>query len=329
MTRTVRLTDGVQFDLSSGERVVCDGERPAGDVNILSHAHGDHLFRRAEGPVVCSPLTAALARARGREGVVVERGDHPKVELVNAGHVPGSSAALVTDDDGTRFLYTGDCSTRDRFFLDGFEPPSADVLVVESTYGKPEYRFPPQAEAERRIVDWLDDERDRPVLLFGYSLGRAQQLQLLANRSSRSRLFVTRATARVNDVLEEHLDVDFGAERYGEDVELGAGDALVLPTRTSRLSFVDHIVDDTGAAKVGFSGWATDESFRYRGDYDVTFPLSDHCDFEELVDVVEAVDPETVYTTHGFDEAFADHLSRRLGYDARPLKRNQTALSEF
>ncbi|WP_224270021.1 MBL fold metallo-hydrolase [Haloprofundus salinisoli] len=328
MTGSVRYTDGIRIDLATGVTVAADSESVDGEINVLSHAHGDHLYRSAPGDVVCSELTAALVNARRDDEEPLTPTPHPSVELVDAGHVAGSTAALVDDGERT-YCYTGDISTRDRFYLDGFRPPNADVLIIESTYGKPEYVFPPQKDIERELVDWLDDTHERPVLLFGYSLGRAQKLQLLAGRSDRSRLFVTKAVARINAVIEDHLDVSFGASRYRRDVELDAGDALVLPTQTSRLAFVDDIVEETGALKVGVSGWAVDRSFEFRGDYDETFALSDHCDFTELVDVVERTDPQQVYTNHGFADEFADYLAAELDYEARSLKRNQTALSDF
>jgi putative mRNA 3-end processing factor len=325
----VRLRDGVELTLDSGERVVCDANSPDGDANVLSHAHGDHLYRDAPAEVVCSPLTAALARARREDEPHPDtREDHPFVELSPAGHIPGSRATLVTDpDSGHRTLYTGDCSTRERFGMDGLDAPDADTLIIETTYGKPEYEFAPQADLERTIVDFLDDS-DGPLLLFGYTLGRAQALQHLVARSSRPRPYVTKATARINRAIEDLEGVDYDARRYGEDIELGDDDVLILPSQTSKLTFVDHIVEDTGATKAGFSGWASDSSFKFRGDYDETFVLSDHCDFSELVDVVRQVDPEMVYTQHGFADEFADHCVS-LGYEAQALRRNQTSLGEF
>jgi len=40
--------------------------------------------------------------------------------------------------------------------------------------------------------------------------------------------------------------------------------------------------------------------------------LSDHCGFDDLVKLVKQVDPEKVYTTHGFDEEFASYLKESL-----------------
>lgn len=322
---TVRLRDGVEIELSDGTRVVCDADHPDGDVTVVSHAHGDH-WPEAATTAVCSPLTADLVTARRTSESRLERTTDDRVELLPAGHVPGSRAALVTDPDGTRYLYTGDVCTRPRFYLDGFTPPEAEVLVVESTYGEPGYAFPDHEAVAAEVVDWLEGT-DEPVLLFGYALGRAQELELLAERAGRT-TYTTDAVRRVNGVVESHLDVEFAVEPYTREVDLGPGDALVLPMTNARIHWVDRLADETGAVKAGFSGWAVDDSFRFRGNYDVTFPLSDHCDFAELLDLVEAVDPDRVYTQHGSAAAFARTLTRE-GYGATALRENQTALGDF
>jgi len=336
---SVSLRDGVRFDLSTGETVVADGREPGDHTAVLSHAHGDHLYSRSPGGVVCSELTARLAGVRRSDAGAVDRTTRPNVDQVPAGHVPGSRATLI-EDGGTTYLYTGDLSTRERFGLCGFDPTAVaaewdvDALVTEATYGSPEYVFDDQRALEGRIVDWFDETAARPVLLFGYALGRAQALESLVRRSGRDRLFVTEAVERVDDVLAAADDtgadiaLDGGAERYRSGTTLGAGDALVLPA-ASGLPFVDRVAERTDAIKAGFSGWATDDAFRYRGGYDETFVLSDHCDFAELMTVVETLAPDRVYTQHGFADKFATHVETELGIDARSLKRNQTSLSDF
>jgi putative mRNA 3-end processing factor len=337
---SVRLRDGVELLLSDGTRVVCDADRPDGDVNVVSHAHGDHVYEEPPATVVCSELTLALATARRDDpaDAVPTRVDDDRIRQVPAGHVAGSRATYV-DDGATTYCYTGDCSVRDRAYLSGFDPDPADVLVVEATYGDPDYRFPPQADLEATIVEELAAAAaERPLVLFGYSLGRAQKLQLLADEAGLD-VYVTPAVERVNGVVEAHLPVRFPAEPYRRDdgdggeagdpaTRLEPGTALVAPSQASRSRWVASLVERTDALTVGFSGWAVDSSFRFRGGYDEAFVLSDHADFDELVSVVEAVDPERVYTTHGSADALARHLTNR-GWDARSLKRNQSSLGEF
>src|SRR6185369_5540614 len=66
------------------------------------------------------------------------------------------------------------------------------------------------------------------------------------------------------------------------------------------------------------TGWAVDPSCRYRYGADAAFPLSDHADFPDLVELVKQVAPRKVFTLHGFAADFARHL-RELGFDAQAL----------
>jgi|AntDeeMinimDraft_4_1070355.scaffolds.fasta_scaffold00101_61 putative mRNA 3-end processing factor len=325
----VSLGRGITLDFHEGETVVFDGS-DGGDVPVLSHAHGDHTTSTNPRGLVCSPLTAALATERRNLANPLEAGSHPDIDLRPAGHVAGSRAAYVTDPaSGRTVCYTGDVCTRDRLFLDGFDPQPADDLVIETTYGSPEYRLPPTDEVFADIRDWLRETMDRVVLLYGYALGRAQKLQMLATRAGRDRVFVTDAVADVNRVIEAHRDVSFAVERLDADVDLRPGDAVVLPPHEKRRGFVDGLVGDAETVDAGFSGWAVDSSYRYRRGYDVAFPLSDHCDFDELTAVVEAVDPERVFTHHGFADEFARHVTAEFGVESRALKRDQHTLADF
>ena len=332
----VRRKDGIHISASeaSGDvarTYVADASSAVGDVNVVSHAHADHTFRTTPETVVCSAETAALVEARtGARFDFVEETD--EVSLLPAGHVVGSRAALVETD--RRYLYTGDFSVRDRCYLDGFEPVDADVLVMETTYGSPKYRFPPESELQGEIRDWLADNPDSPLFLFGYSLGRAQKLQWLAREATNRPIVVHDSVRTVNDAIEEATDLSFPAESLAdrnqdEGGKLAGDEIVVIPTHLARKQWVQDLVEKHGGLKAGFSGWAVDRSFRYRGGYDATFPLTDHCDFDELAAVVEAVDPEVVYTHHGFDVEFADFLSTTFDRDARPLLGDQSTLGDF
>ncbi len=342
---SVTLGDGVRIETGVGT-VVADAKRPDGDLVVCSHAHTDHLPNTRSRSntdhataTICSPLTGALAGVR--RSTELEVGEHPDVTLLPAGHVAGSRAVLIDDGD-TRYCYTGDVCTRDRCHLDGFEPPDADVLVMEATYGKPGYVFPDHDEIERAIFEWLEATMHRPVILVGYALGRAQKLQHIVERSARTRCLISEDVAAVNEPIERLADVTFDVERL-EDVldpdgdetldpdgeeSLEPGDALVVPSNVASSQRIQQATEGTDALTAGFSGWAAGPSFRYRGGYDETFPLSDHCDFEELLALVDAVDPDAVYTQHGFADEFAQELVS-AGYRARSLRRNQATLSDF
>jgi len=320
---TVRLRDGVH--IGTDRTVVCDARSATGDVTVVTHAHADHARRSDADPVICSSLTARLLEARS--GVTVKHTTSaPGVELRPAGHIPGSRAVLIDDD--RRVLYTGDVSTRGRGPHQGFEPVNADLLVLEATYGRPAYRFPPQEELETRIRDFIADT-PAPMVLYGYSLGRAQTLQRLVTSASSRRLVVHPTVQTVNSAIARATNRSFPAVSWSELDRLASDDIVVAPIGARRGDWFGRQLDRLEPVTAAFSGWAVDDGYRYRIGVDEAFVLSDHCDFDELVALVRAVDPERVYTHHGFAAPLAEHLTREHGYDAVALRQRQRRLEEF
>jgi putative mRNA 3-end processing factor len=61
-----------------------------------------------------------------------------------------------------------------------------------------------------------------------------------------------------------------------------------------------------------------------------TFPVSDHCDFNQLMDYVTAANPKRVFTYHGFSRELAAAITRRLGIPAQSFEAApQKMLMEF
>ena len=85
-----------------------------------------------------------------------------------AGHCLGSAQALVQSKaTGERLLYTGDLRARPSPTNEPLQPAECDVLVIESTYGRSDYVFPPEeqvlATAVRTLRSWLS-RGERPVV---------------------------------------------------------------------------------------------------------------------------------------------------------------------
>lgn len=309
----------VEGDLS----LALDSRRKDMDYGVVSHAHADHALKNDSDQIICSDLTQKITETRF--DVSLDTASHETVELIPSGHVLGSTATLIDNS----ILYTGDVSTRNRAYIDGFEPVKAEELIIESTYGIPNYRFPDQKQVEKEIQDWIKDTQ-RPLFLFAYSLGKAQKIQHLVQEATDRPITAHGAVKKMNDVIEENTDLEFRAKNHKENRDLLEENGIMIaPSRSSHADYIEKLVEKYSGVKAGFSGWAVDNSFKYRGGYDRTFPFSDHCDFDELVEVVEQVDPDKVYTHHGFDEAFASYLSREKGFNARALKNNQSSLTDF
>ena len=81
------------------------------------------------------------------------------------------------------------------------------------------------------------------------------------------------------------------------------------------------------------SGWMTFRGARRRRAIDRGFVLSDHADWDGLLNTVKETGAEKVIATHGYTDIFARYLREEMGLDARTEKTQyeedaSTALSE-
>jgi metallo-beta-lactamase superfamily protein len=286
---------------------------------VISHAHSDHVA--AHPLAYATPATRRLVTHRRPSPGTVEavpygeRVELPRCWLTfySAGHVLGSAQTLLETDFG-RILYTGDLKTRLGFTSAPAVPRPADVLVLESTFGKPRYRFPDSAEVIAAVVRWCREVLDggiTPVLL-GYSLGKGQEI-LSALAAEGLGIALHPSLFGVTEVYRE-LGCEFPAYRRLGDAGWGPT-VVITPPSARRTSLRDQIGEFKTAA---LTGWAMDSSLQDRLGVDAVFPLSDHADFEELCDYAEQVNASMTYTVLGFDDDLAMHLRRR-GLRAKPL----------
>ena len=86
------------------------------------------------------------------------------VELLDSGHILGSRALRIADE----VYYTGDASGRARAFLGKCRTRRARILIMETTYGIPDYIFPSTAKLVKDVNDLIATAYDRgnPVVLM-------------------------------------------------------------------------------------------------------------------------------------------------------------------
>ncbi len=309
-----------------GARLWLDAHDPIGPAEtvFVSHAHSDHTAAHAR--VLFSAPTQRLMRARvsgDREERVLDFGrPHDgealgigarRLTLLPAGHIFGSAMSLIEDESGS-LLYTGDFKLRRGLSSEPCEPRAADVLVMETTYGRPEYVFPPTEEVIQGIVRFCHealDQEEIPVLL-GYSLGKSQEI-LRGLAGAGLRIQLSEAVAELTRIY-----ASFGMEFPEYSLfrpETAAGHVVLAPPGSTSATLRRQL----GRVRVAvLTGWAVMPGCHYQYQADAAFPLSDHADFPDLVEFVRRVAPRRVYTLHGFASDFAGHL-RRLGVDARAL----------
>jgi len=305
--------------------------KPGPEICFVSHAHSDHTALHRE--IILSAATSKLMHARiAGEWIerVLEFGEKRTIRgpngifditLTPAGHIFGSAMALV-EAGGEKLLYTGDFKLRKGLSAEPCQPLRADVLIMETTYGQAKYRFPPTDEVIQGIIRFCREalDNDETPVLLGYSLGKSQEI--LCGLGEAGLPLMLHGTVHTLTKIYESFGQCFPPyAKY--DADNARGKVLLCPPSVANSALMRNL----GKARTAIlTGWAVDPSCRFRYQAHAAFPLSDHADFPDLIELVKQVQPRKVYTLHGFASDFAQTL-RDLGYDAQALsEEDQLAL---
>ncbi|WP_395751273.1 ATP-dependent DNA ligase [Prosthecobacter sp.] len=291
---------------------------------FISHAHSDHVARHEM--TFCSEVTRDLMKTRygykseGEMRVLpmreVVEWEGWELRLLPAGHIIGSAMLHLTRKaDGATLLYTGDYKLRQGLSSERCELLHADTLIMECTFGLPQFTFPPTAEVVAQVLKFVQETLEDggiPVLL-GYSLGKAQEILCALAEAGhpvmvhKSIWDMTRAVAPLLGKLPEYRLFD-AAE--------AAGHVLLFPPSNGRSIAIKKLKVCRTAM---LTGWALQPGARFRYQVDEIFPLSDHADYPELVETVEEVKPRRTWLVHGYTREFAADLRLR-GFEAWTLE---------
>ncbi|MFG0264088.1 MAG: ligase-associated DNA damage response exonuclease [Rhodopirellula sp. JB055] len=300
-----------------------DPNRPV-ERAIVSHAHTDHARWGCRHYLAAKP-SEHLLRMRMNDDAEFEFLNYGesvsiagiKVSFHPAGHILGS-AQVRLEYRGRVEVVTGDYKLGDDPTCESWEPICCHLMVTESTFGLPVYRWQPQSVTTAAINQWWRESRDagKCCVLYGYAVGKSQRL--LAGLDSSIGPIYT------------HGAVEKGTQAYR--------DSGVAMPETTYVGSVDGKHDWKGGMVVAVpsahgtpwmrkfgrvstamaSGWMAVRGARRRRSVDRGFIVSDHVDWPSLMQAIEACDPESVWVTHGYSAVVARYLTEQ-GRQAKVL----------
>lgn len=299
-----------------------DPWKPVGKA-VITHAHSDHA-RWGSTSYLCHHYTKPLLHLRLGDVLVESIGwqeplsiNGVKISLHPAGHIIGSSQVRVEHNNEV-WVVSGDYKIENDDISGQFEPVTCDSFISESTFGLPIYNWKPQPVIYDSIRQWIQENQaaGKTSVLVAYSLGKAQRVMQCVE--GMGPLFAHGAIWNVHQAL------------------LQAGFKLPAVERvtpeTPKESFKNAIViappsaDGTPWMKrfspyaVGVcSGWMQVRGNIRRRNADAGFALSDHADWNGLLEAVKATGARKVFVTHGFQAAFSRWLTEN-GIEAAEVK---------
>jgi Cft2 family RNA processing exonuclease len=229
---------------------------------FISHAHTDHMARHEYA--LCTPATAALYQARyGRRPTLEMPYRVPldwggiRMTTFPAGHCLGS-AMLLAEDGPQSLLYTGDFKLSPSATAEPAELPHADLLIIESTFGDPNYRLPPRDESIRQLREVVGNAlADRAVpVVEAYPLGKSQE--------------VTRLLTDAGFLVAQHRMAYAISQVYEAcGVSLGRYELLAGHPPPACVAVVPRgmpcLPESQKEVRIAVTGWAADPRTKYQG----------------------------------------------------------------
>ncbi|MDD3159730.1 MAG: MBL fold metallo-hydrolase [Candidatus ainarchaeum sp.] len=300
---------------------------------FFSHAHSDHvkLAKNSSSTHFATKETIDLIKKRYEKSFGLNfspleinkkiKFDNFEIELFSNGHILGSTG-INLDFYNKNYIITSDFRTSDSILFKGLKPIESEVLVLETTFASPEFNFPNHFDVVNEMVSWIEkNAKNKLIILSGYSLGKAQELTKISNMAGFVPL-VHESIFEMNKIYSNH-GVDIGKYELLNH-NLKDHNVLIMPQNLIDKFLFSTIkeFDKRDILCAIATGWNAQG-------FDKCFPLSNHCDYNELIEFVKESNPKLVLTDHGYSQEFARTLNK-LGYNSRPLKQSsQKQLFEF
>ncbi len=327
-----------------GETVTCDAHAPR-KIRIITHAHHDHLWGLKKSLSFCdavlmTPATLELVRILRepmlpfqpnvkpldyRTPLEVEEGT---ITFLPSRHILGSCQVVLDLKNGRRVAYTGD------FRYPGIPVvEDADILVMEATYGRPEWRRPFDRDMPDILADFVKEKvEEGPVFVFGYHGKLQEVMSILWERGINAPLV---ASGKVYEVA-------VACKKFGMKLEVlnSKSEEGKEAVKSGRFVAFYH-ARSAGARKlalamratiVELSGWQFSAPIVEERKRHYTVAFSDHADFDGLLAYVEEARPKRVITDArriGDAEELAKQIKRRLGIPAKPMPSKGTSGHEI
>lgn len=299
------------------------------DRAVVTHGHADHA-RAGHGAVAATPETLAIMAARygaepeqNRQALgygEVQRIGEVTVTLHPAGHVLGS-AQVCLEYRGARIVVSGDYKRRLDPTCAAFEPVPCDVFVTEATFGLPVFRHPDDRAEIAKLLNSVALFPERCHVIGAYALGKAQRLiALLREAGWRRPIHIHGALQALCDLYRDH-GVDLGtllpatAGTKGVAREEFKGEIVIAPPSAIVDRWGRRLPDPVVCMA---SGWMRVRQRARQGGVELPLIISDHADWDELLDTFDDVGAPEIWITHGREEALM-HAAAARGYRARAL----------
>ncbi|MVZ64638.1 ligase-associated DNA damage response exonuclease [Sphingobacterium sp. DK4209] len=284
------------------------------DKALITHGHADHA-RMGMKSYLCQRYTTPILRIRLGEGIQVQDLDYNEPLNINgvtvsfhpAGHIIGS-AQIRIEYKGKVVVVSGDYKLQNDGMSTPFELVRCHEFITESTFGLPIYQWEPVEQLNKQMQDWIlrNQSYGKTSVFIGYSLGKAQRIMKAVEGIAD--IFVHGSINRLNQAYES-VGIQLPTYRsvdLREDLKAINQAVVILPPSLVGTNIIKRIPNMAYAI---CSGWMAVRGARRWRSADAGFAVSDHADWNDLIEVTRGTGAEKVYVTHGQTAVFSKFLN--------------------
>ena len=300
---------------------------PARPVNraIITHGHADHA-RAGHKTVLATPQTIEIMKRRYGENCAgsfqpLKYGESLKIDNVTitlypAGHILGSAQVLIEYRD-QRVVATGDYKTKAESTAQPFELVPCNVFITEATFGLPVFQHPDPRDEIARLLKSVADNPQRCHVIGAYALGKTQRvIRLIREAGYDAPIYLHGANTKLCDYYQsEGIDLGDLRKALNNVKDAFKGSIVMAPPSALKDRWSRRLPDPVICYA---SGWMSVKQRAKQSLVELPLIISDHADWNELTETIPATGAETVWVTHGREDALV-HWCTQRGLTAQPL----------
>ena len=292
---------------------------------IITHGHADHA-KAGHKTVLATPQTIEIMKRRYGENCAgsfqaLNYGESLKINdvtitLYPAGHILGSAQVLI-EYKGQRVVATGDYKTKPESTAQAFELVSCDTFITEATFGLPVFQHPDPKGEIAKLLKSVTDNPQRCHVVGAYALGKTQRvIRLIREAGYAAPIYLHGANTRLCEYYQSE-GIDLGDLRKALDKDKAEfrGAIVMAPPSALKDRWSRRLPDPIICYA---SGWMSVKQRAKQSLVELPLIISDHVDWNELTATIPATEAETVWVTHGREDALV-HWCTQRGLNAQPL----------
>lgn len=292
---------------------------------LITHGHSDHAVP-GHKQVLATEETIKIMQVRYPDTstqyqtiklqTTLAIGD-VTVKFLPAGHILGSAQILMHFKDQKTILISGDYKRQPDSTCLAYEPHPCDIFITESTFGLPIFKHPDISVELQKLLKSLRTFPECPHLIGAYGLGKCQRLIVTLRGLGYDKAIYLHGSLFKLCALYERFGITLGEVKNAttENPKNLQGQVIFCPPSALHDRWSRRLA---GAIKCFASGFMQTRARAQQKGIVLPLIVSDHADWNELLQTVKDNNPQEVYVTHGSGQTLVYALNQ-MNYQAMPL----------